>query len=56
MKNLSFKPLNFINGKVRIPLQPEDVLDEDIYEDMWLDGDDKEADIMHLLEQNRFRK
>ena len=55
MKNYSFEPLNFINGNVRIPLRLEDVLDENIYEEMWLDGDDKEADILYLIEQGRIR-
>ena len=30
-------------------------MDYDVYEDMWLDGDDKEADIQNLMDQNRIR-
>ncbi len=56
LKNQSFVPLIYINGKVQIPLKVEDVLDENIYENVWLDSDDKETDIIHLIEQNRISK
>ncbi len=56
LKNQSFSPLIYINGKVQIPLKLEDVLDENIYENVWLDSDDKETDIIHLIEQNRISR
>lgn len=55
MKNSYFAPINYINGKVRIPLKLEDLRDDNVYEEMWLDGDNKEEDIQHLIEQNRIK-
>lgn len=51
-----FEPINFVRGKAKIPLRLEDVMDYEVYEDMWLENDDKENDIMNLIEQNRIRK
>ncbi|NLB88504.1 MAG: hypothetical protein GX790_04660 [Syntrophomonadaceae bacterium] len=50
-----FEPINYVRGKAKIPLRIEDIMDYDVYEDMWLENDDKETDIRHLIEQNRIR-
>ncbi|HNX28478.1 MAG TPA: hypothetical protein PKN87_03590 [Syntrophomonadaceae bacterium] len=51
-----FEPLTF-NGKVKIPLKHEDIMDADVYEEVWLPlGDDMETDLIHLLEQGRIKK
>ncbi len=53
---MRIEPLS-LNGKIRIPLQFEDVTDADVYEEVWLPlGDDKEIDLFHLLEQGRIKK
>lgn len=53
MKNRYFEPINYISGKVKIPLKLEDLRDEQVYEEMWLDNDNKEEDIGQLIGQNR---
>ncbi len=53
MYNFRFEPINYVDGKARIPLRIEDVMNYNVYEDVWLDNDDKESDITHLIEQNR---
>ena len=43
-------------GSSTRPLYLEDVLDEDVYKEVWLDvGDDKFSDVAHLIEQQRLR-
>lgn len=39
------------------PLYLEDVRDENVYAEVWLDvGDDKFSDVIHLIEQKRLNK
>jgi len=39
------------------PLSYDDVMDENVYENVWLFiGDDKVTDVSHLLQQNRLTK
>jgi hypothetical protein len=53
----SFRPISSIRGRMRFPLYMEDLMDENVYEDVWLPlGDDKETDVLRLLEQTRIRK
>ncbi|HOQ08716.1 MAG TPA: hypothetical protein PLG09_01175 [Syntrophomonadaceae bacterium] len=57
MRIFSYEPLSFIRYRLRSTLDREDVLDEDVYDDVWLPlGDDKETDIHRLLKQHRIRK
>lgn len=56
MRSFHFEPVNYIGGKARIPLRFEDIMNCDVYDDMWLYNDDKESDVLHLIEQNRLRK
>jgi hypothetical protein len=57
MRIFSYEPLSFIRYRLRSTLDREDVLDEDVYDDVWLPlGDDKETDILRLLKQHRIRK
>ncbi|SHG58884.1 hypothetical protein SAMN02745221_00553 [Thermosyntropha lipolytica DSM 11003] len=37
----------------KIVLSGEDLRDEYVFEEMWLWGDDKERDLVNLIEQNR---
>lgn len=53
MNNFRFEPISFVGGKARIPLRLEDVMNYNVYEEVWLDNDDKESDIAHLIDQNR---
>ncbi len=57
MRILSIKPINYINHRVQMPLRAEDILDENVYEDVWLpSGDNPQTDIFRLMEQNRLSK
>ncbi len=57
MHILSINPINYINHRVQIPLRTEDIMDENVYEDVWLPwGDNPETDIFRLMEQNRLSK
>lgn len=57
MRIFSYEPLSFIRYRLRSTLDREEVLDEDVYDDVWLPlGDDKETDIHRLLKQHRIRK
>ncbi|KUG03576.1 hypothetical protein ASZ90_019009 [hydrocarbon metagenome] len=57
MRIYSIKPIDFINHRAQMPLRAEDLLDENVFEDVWLpSGDDPETDIFHLLEQNRLSR
>ena len=51
------EPLGFVNNRIKIPLKSDDIRDENVYEEVWLPvGDDKETDILSLLEQHRVKK
>lgn len=56
MNSFRFEPVTYIKGRAQIPLRLEDVMDYSVYEEMWLENDNKEADISNLIEQNRIRK
>jgi len=57
MRIFTSEPLSSLRSRLRNTLDREDVLDEDVYEDVWLPfGDDKETDINRLMEQHRLRK
>ncbi|MFY9119657.1 MAG: hypothetical protein ACOXZ6_07810 [Syntrophomonadaceae bacterium] len=57
MRIFTSEPLSSFRKRLRSSLQREDVLDENVFEEMWLPyGDDKETDIHRLLEQHRIRK
>jgi len=44
-------------SKKHLKLTYEDIADNNVFEDVWLPlGDDKENDIMHLIQQNRIKK
>lgn len=48
------EPIRDLNNRLRIPTTSHYIDDEDIYEDVWLPiGDDKEADIYSLIQQQR---
>ncbi|MGR6836174.1 hypothetical protein [Syntrophomonas erecta] len=47
------EPLHRRKNKIKIPLRKEDIMDENVYEDVWLPLDNKEEDITHLIQQNR---
>lgn len=50
----SAKPLSYHQNRIQIPLRAEDLLDENVYDEVWLLwGDDPESDIYRLMEQNR---
>jgi hypothetical protein len=50
----SAKPLSYHQNRIQIPLRAEDLLDENVYDEVWLPrGDDPESDIYRLMEQNR---
>ncbi len=50
----SIKPISYKQNRVQIPLREEDLLDENVYEEVWLPwGDNPEKDVYRLLEQNR---
>ena len=48
----SSQPVNMINNRIKIPLRVEDILDEDVYKDVWLPLDNKESDISHLINKD----
>jgi len=54
MRIYSSTPLNYVNHRLGFPADEETYLGEDVYEEVWLPfGDEKEADITHLIQQNR---
>ncbi|MGE5390571.1 MAG: hypothetical protein ACM3PE_05845 [Deltaproteobacteria bacterium] len=54
MRIYSSEPLKYVNRRLGFPAEEESYQGEDIYEEVWLQvGDEKEADIVHLLQQNR---
>ncbi|NLW91595.1 MAG: hypothetical protein GXY34_08355 [Syntrophomonadaceae bacterium] len=54
MRIYSSEPLKYVNRRLGFPADEEPFPGGDIYEEVWLPvGDEKEADIMHLLQQNR---
>lgn len=55
MRIYSSEPLNYKQKRVKIPLRGEDLRDENVYDEMWLFGDDKEGDLNNLIEQNRLK-
>lgn len=57
MRIFTSEPLSSFRSRLRNNLDREDILDEYVYEDVWLPfGDDKETDIHRLVEQHRIRK
>lgn len=57
MRIFTWEPLANVRNKLRGSMQHEDLLDENVYEDVWLPfGDDKETDINRLIEQHRIRR
>jgi hypothetical protein len=56
MRLYSEEPLNYLNRRLRLSSNIEDLEPEDAYEELWLPtGDDKESDVQNLLRQNRIR-
>ncbi len=52
---MRIKPLT-VEGRIGIPLKLEDVIDADVYEDVWLPlGDNIESDLNRLREQIKSR-
>ncbi|NLX02078.1 MAG: hypothetical protein GXY40_06060 [Syntrophomonadaceae bacterium] len=50
----SSEPIRDLNNRLRIPTTSHYLDEYDIYEEVWLPvGDDKEADIYSLIEQQR---
>lgn len=39
----------------KITITGEDLRGENIFDEMWLSGDDKERDLSNLIEQNRLK-
>jgi len=57
MRIYSSEPLYSLTRKIRRPLDIDDIRDENVYEDTWLPfGDDKETDVLRLIQQNRISK
>jgi hypothetical protein len=57
MRIFTSEPLSSFRNRLRTSLHREDVLDENVFEEMWLPyGDDKETDIHRLVEQHRIRR
>lgn len=57
MRIFSSEPLSSFRSRLRSTLEREDLLDENVYEEVWLPfGDDKETDIHRLVEQHRIRQ
>ncbi|HQA08169.1 MAG TPA: hypothetical protein PLM20_06270 [Syntrophomonadaceae bacterium] len=57
MRIFTSEPISSLRSRLRNTLNREDVMDENIYEEVWLPfGDDKETDIQRLVEQHRIRK
>ncbi|MGI6413844.1 MAG: hypothetical protein ACOXZ5_09465 [Syntrophomonadaceae bacterium] len=56
MRIYSSEPISDYYKKMIFPLSLEDLLDENVYEDMWLPLDDKYTDIRNLIDQNRIEK
>jgi len=53
----SIEPIRDLNNRLRIPTTSHYIDEEDIYEDVYLPiGDDKEADIASLIQQQRLRR
>lgn len=53
MRIYSSEPLKYVNRKLRFPTG-DNYQGEDAYEDVWLPvGDEKEADVTRLIQQNR---
>lgn len=54
MRIYSSEPLKYVNRRLGFPLNGDSYQGENIYEEVWLPvGDEKEADIVHLLQQGR---
>lgn len=54
MRIYSSEPLKYVNRRLGFPTDQEPYIGEDAYQEVWLPvGDEKEADITHLLQQNR---
>jgi len=54
MRIYSSEPLKYVNRRLGFPIEENLYTGEDIYGEVWLPvGDEKEADITHLLQQNR---
>lgn len=57
MRIFSIQPIDYIDHRVKLPLRAEDLLDENVYEEVWLpSGDNPETDIFRLMEQYRLSK
>ena len=57
MRIFTSEPLSSFRSRLRSSLHREDVLDENVFEDMWLHyGDDIETDIHRLVEQLSIRR
>ncbi|HQA49096.1 MAG: hypothetical protein ACOX6F_00550 [Syntrophomonadaceae bacterium] len=57
MRIFTSEPLSSFRNRLRNSLYGEDLLDEIVFEEMWLPyGDDKETDIHRLVKQHRLRK
>lgn len=57
MKVFSSEPLTLIKDRLRHSIREEDLLDENVFEEVWLPfGDDKETDINRLIDQNRIHR
>ena len=56
MRIFNFEPVSDYYKKMIFPLSSEDLLDENVYEEMWLPLDDKYMDIRNLIDQNRIEK
>jgi len=53
----SSDPIIYKNGKVQIPLRPEDISDDNVYEEVYaLFDDNPETDVYRLLQQKRLSK
>lgn len=57
MRIYSTEPLSLVRHQLRSSLREDDLLDENVFEEVWLPfGDDKETDIHRLVEQHRIRR
>ncbi len=57
MRIYSTEPLSSVRHQLRNTLREDDLLDENVFEEVWLPfGDDKETDIHRLVEQHRIRR
>jgi len=53
----SYEPIKDLYNRLRIPTTNHYLDEEDIYEEVWLPvGDNKDSDIISLIQQRRFHR